>query len=328
MKFINKKISCMVLSMVLLVSVCTGCADKNIEFSYKDNYKTGSFNFTNDTGDLTALPFAAGLCVVGDTNTDNASLDMSQASSAVLFSINNNEVLYTKNAYERLQPASITKILTALVALKYGNLDDVITVTDNCKVTERGAQVLGFQAGDTLTLEQALNCLLIYSANDVALIIAEHISGSVDAFVQLMNEEAKKLGATNSNFVNPNGLSADNHYTTAYDLYLIFNEAIKNEKFKEIIHTKSYSTTYTTKDGTQKQISFNTTNQYLSESVPSPENIVVIGGKTGTTAAAGSCLILLSKDAAGNSYISVILKSTDHGTLYNQMTDLLQQINN
>ena len=104
-----------------------------------------------------------------------------------------------------------------------------------------------------MTLDQALHILLMYSANDAAMLIAENVGGSVDHFVEMMNEEAMRLGATNTSFANPHGLSDDNHFTTAYDLYLIFNEAIKYDSFNEIIHMTSYQTTFYDKDGKAKE---------------------------------------------------------------------------
>ena len=226
-----------------------------------------------------------------------------------------------------MYPASLTKVMTALIALKYGQLDDTVTASQNVLITESGAQLCGFKPGDTLTMEQALHGLLMYSGNDAGVLIAEHISGDVESFAALMNEEAKKLGATGTNFVNPHGLTDDQHYTTAYDLYLIFNEAMKYEKFKEIIHTNQYSTIYHDADGKEKELKFNTTNQYLVGNVSSPDGVTVIGGKTGTTNAAGACLILLSKNSAGNQFVSVVLQAENRDYLYEGMTNLLKEIN-
>ena len=181
--------------------------------------------------------------------------------------------------------------------------------------------------GDTMTLEQALHLLLISSANDVALMIAENIGGTVEHFLEMMNDEAKRLGATNTNFANPHGLTDPDHYTTAYDLYLIFNEAIKYDKFNEIIHMSEYQTIYYDKNGNEKKKTIKTTNRYLRGTVETPENVTIIGGKSGTTMAAGSCLIILSKDAKGSSYISVILHSKNIDELYKEMTTLLEEIN-
>lgn len=164
-----------------------------------------------------------------------------------------------------MYPASLTKVMTALVALQNASPDTVLTATDSVKITESGAQLCGLKAGDTMTLDQALHILLMYSANDAAMLIAENIGGSVDHFVEMMNEEAQRLGATNTSFANPHGLSDDNHYTSAYDLYLIFNEAIKYDSFNEIIHMTSYQTAYYDKDGKAKELTVNNTNRFCGE---------------------------------------------------------------
>ena len=262
----------------------------------------------------------------GDMGTDAADVDTEALTAAGLFDLNNHEVLYARNIHERLNPASLTKVMTALVALKYGNTDDTITVTDEAMITESGATLCGLEVGDQLTLNQALHALLIHSANDAAAAIAVHIGGSIEGFAELMNEEAVAIGATNSHFVNPHGLTADNHYVTAYDMYLIFNEALQYDLISEIIHMTSYETVYMDSEGNSKTLSFNTTNQYLTGTYKAPGQVTVIGGKTGTTSAAGSCLILLARDTAGSPYISVILKATARDVLYEQMTRLLNVI--
>ena len=305
----------------------TGCGEEGIPFPYDPNYEVSGFRTVSEDDFVTAEPFAAQLCVAsGDVNVNDAVVDMSEATAAGLFDLNRRTVLYAKNIHERLAPASLTKLMTAVVALKYGNPDDIITVTAGARVTESGAVLCGLQEGDQLTLNQALHVLLIHSANDAALAIAEHVAGSVEQFCSLMNEEAAAIGATNSHFVNPNGLTADDHYVTAYDMYLIFNEALKYDMINEIISMSSYDTVYTGADGSQKTFSYMNTNQYISGEAKAPDNVTVIGGKTGTTSAAGNCLILLVRDTAGNPYISVILRSSQRDYLYAEMTDLLDEI--
>lgn len=285
-----------------------------------------SFNVVSKQNTRTAVPFATNICVVeGDllsAKTDN----LGNANSAGLFDVKGKEVLYSQAAHERIFPASLTKVMTAIVALKYGNVNQTLTATNAVNVTEKGAQLCGLKPGDVLTLDQALRILLLYSANDAAMLIADSVAGSVDRFVELMNEEAQKLGATNTNFVNPHGLSDNNHYTTAYDLYLIFNEAIKYETFNEIIQMSSYQTTYYDKDGKEKKFDKTTTNLFVRGDYKAPENVTVIGGKTGTTAAAGHCLIMLSRDENGAPYISVVCGATSTEELYKGMIDLLNEI--
>ncbi len=121
--------------------------------------------------------------------------------------------------------------------------------------------------------------LLINSANDAAVLIAEGVGGSVENFCEMMNEEALALGATNSHFVNPHGLTDDNHYTTVYDMYLIMNEAIKFEVFREIIHMDSYTTVYHDKNRAEKEITVNSTNYYFIGKADPPSGITILGGK-------------------------------------------------
>ena len=300
----------------------TGCGNVSYTFPYDPDYSVSSYRIVNSESHDTATAFASDLCVV-QNEASYAQLDMTDISSAAVFDINRSQVLYAKNVYEKLYPASLTKVMTALIALKYGNMEDTLTASQNVLITESGATLCGIKPGDTMTLTQALHILLIYSANDIAVLIAEHIGGSIEGFAEMMNKEAKALGATNSNFVNPHGLSDDNHYVTAYDMYLIFKEAIKYDLFTEIIHMTSYDTTYYDSAGNPKEVSINTTNRYLNGDCAMPENITVIGGKTGTTKAARSCLILLAKDTFGNPYISIIMRAETRDILYDGMTRLL-----
>lgn len=332
MKCINKKmdfsrkITVLLSVMFLFTTGLCGCGQKSYSFSYDPDTSVSAFRITENSKAEAAASFASALCVADSDISGSGSVDMSQASAAGLFDLNNHEVLYAKNIHERLYPASLTKVMTALVALKYGNPEDIITVTANAQITESGAQLCGLKEGDHLTLDQALHALLMYSANDAGVAIAEHIGGSVEGFADMMNEEALAIGATNSHFVNPHGLQDENHYVTAYDMYLIFNEAMKYDLFTEIIHMTSYNTTYTDKDGNTKELDFETTNQYLKGVYQAPDNITVIGGKTGTTNAARNCLILLARDTSGSPYISVILGASERGILYEEMTALLQEI--
>lgn len=315
----------LILATALLL---TGCGSNEIAMAYDDKMPVSSFSISDITDAEVAKSFASDLCVTSEDVLVGTDVDLSEAASAGLFDLKNKKVLYAKNIHEKLYPASLTKVMTALVALKYGKLDDMITVTDNVSITESGAQLCGLEKGDQLTLDQALHALLINSANDAGVAVAEHVGGSLEGFAELMNQEAKLIGATNSHFVNPHGLSDNNHYVTAYDMYLIFNEAIQYERFAEIIQTTTYDTIYKNSEGEEKTLSFQTTNQYLQGAYSAPGNVTVLGGKTGTTNAAGNCLILYSKDTQSNSYISVILRSKERAILYDQMTDILTEIGN
>ena len=269
--------------------------------------------------------FAADLCVVTDESAYDPGFITSEAGA--LFDVNNRQTLYSKDAFETMYPASITKVMTALIAIKYGNLGDTVTVTEDAVINEPGATLCGIKPGDKLTLEQLLYGLMLPSGNDAAAAIAIHMDGSIEAFADQMNEEARKLGAVDSHFVNPHGLHSENHYTTAYDLYLIFNEAFKYPVFREIIESKSYTANYTSAAGDSVSKTWKCSNQFITGERDTPQGVTVLGGKTGTTKAAGYCLIIASKDdATDGNFISVVLKSDSRPHLYDNMTNIISKI--
>lgn len=322
----TNKIFAIGFSLLFLVCGITGCGYDKYDMPYTADSKISSFRIVDLEGTRDTVPsFASSLCVAS-SDVNSSSAQIPTGTSAGLFDIYGKNTIFAKNIHETLPPASLTKIMTAIVALKYGTPDQVFTATSNVKVAERDAQILGLKVGDQMTLDQALHVLLLYSANDVANLIAEGIGGSVDDFVALMNEEALKLGATNTHFCNPHGLSEDSHYTTAYDLYLITNEAIKFELFNEIVLSPDYHSVYYDATGNEQKVDIKSTNRYIQGNENAPDGITVIGGKTGTTEAAGSCLVIISKDTRSNPYISVVLHSTNRENLYQNMNSLLSLI--
>lgn len=249
------------------------------------------------------------------------------ASSSLLINTTDNEFVFADNIYQKMYPASLTKIITALVVLEQGNLDDTVIISKNaCSIYESGAKLCGFSEGDEIDLRSLLNVFLVYSGNDAGVALAEHISGSEEEFAKEMNKTAKRLGAVHSNFVNSHGLHHDNHYTTAYDLYLVFNELLNYDEFISIINKSSVTTSYLQAEKTTMTHQYMNTNRYLLGKADRPENISIIGGKTGTTQKAGSCLILYSLDNNEKEYISVILHAESGNYLYEQMTYLLSMI--
>ena len=268
--------------------------------------------------------FASDLCVV----TDDASYDPDFVTSqaAALFDMDDREVLYSKDVFERMYPASITKIMTALVAIKEGDLKSRVLVTDDAVITEPGATLCGIEPGDTLTLEQLLYGLMLPSGNDAGAAIAVHIAGSIEAFSDMMNEEAVRLGATGTHFVNPHGLNDPDHYTTAYDLYLIFNEALKYPVFRQIVGTTAYTANYHNKNSEPVSKTWKGSNWFMTGERETPDGLKVFGGKTGTTKAAGYCLIMASRDDSDKEYISVVLKADSRPHLYDNMTNIISKI--
>lgn len=190
--------------------------------------------------------------------------------------------LYEKNAYERTAMASTTKILTCIIALENSNKSDIVTVSK--KASNISGSCLGLNSNTKITMNDLLYGLMLRSGNDCAIAIAEHISGSVEDFSNLMNQKAFELGLFNSSFVTPHGLDNENHYTTAYDLALLTNYALKNPDFKKIVSTKRATIFY---NNSTTEIS--NTNELLGNLDG------VYGVKTGFTFEAGRCLVSACK---------------------------------
>lgn len=307
----------------LLYTLKDGMVKKPIQEFRSDREFENSL--LSDSGQR-AEPFAANLCIVEENvPLESASLEADQ--KGILLDLNNRKVLYAQGAYDRVYPASITKIMTGMLALKYGNLDETVTISEENVTLEEGSQVCGFQVGDKVTMDQLLHCLLVYSGNDAASAIAENVAGSTSAFVDMMNSYAAQLGCTGTHFTNPHGLQDENHYTTPYDIYLMLKEALNYPEFTEITQLPSYTVTYTKADGSQMSTSLAATDHYLTGEATAPKNVAVLGGKTGTTSLAGNCLALLSQNAYGQPFVSIVMGASTKEILYQQMNSLLENIN-
>ncbi len=170
-----------------------------------------------------------------NVNESRAAVDIS-AKSAILIEAESGRVLYEQNAFEKMPMASTTKIMTAIVALENSGLGEIVEVGPNASGVEGSS--IWLSVGEKITLSDMLFGLMLASGNDAAIAIAEHVGGSLEKFVEMMNSKAKEIGAYNTHFCNPNGLPVDNHYTTAYDLALISAHAMKNEFFREVVKTE------------------------------------------------------------------------------------------
>lgn len=267
--------------------------------------------------------FGKDLCVAGTEDKLSQNVTASLSEAAGLFDIKENTFKFGKNIYGRVYPASTTKILTAYVALKHGDLTKSATVTEQELQLEEGSSTCGLSVGDTISLEELLYGLMLCSGNDAANVIADLVSGSTEKFADLMNQEALALGATNSHFINPHGLHSEEHYTTVYDMYLIFQAALQEEKFVSVISSQSHTASFTNSAGEAASKDWLNTNKYLNGEVETPEGIQVLGGKTGTTNDAGYCLVLYSKNNSGVPHISIVYKAESRENLYHEMTELL-----
>lgn len=286
------------------------------------SYEKNAYNASVHTSKF----FADNLCVSNKDVKFEKFHTNDQFHGALLYDIKNKNVMYSERVNDQLFPASTTKILTAYVALKYGDLNEYVTVSKNATKVPSDSSTAHLQAGDILTLKDLLYALMLPSGNDSAVAIAEHISGSVDEFVKLMNKEANALGASNTHFTNPHGYQDKEHYTTAYDLYLIFNECIKNETFLKIISSSSYDAVISQADGTSRLVTWPQSNQFITGARNIPKGLTLFGGKTGNTFDAGSCILLYGQDSKNTPFIAIIMGATSRRNLYDNMTFLLDAI--
>lgn len=214
--------------------------------------------------------------------------------SCILLNLNTGKILYSKNANEKYYPASTTKVMTAILALENCNLTDMATVSHdavfNVPVGYTNAALV---EGEEISIRDLLYALMVPSANDAAFVLAEHIAGTVDNFSDMMNQKAEEIGCKNTHFVNPNGIHSEDHYSTAYDLALIGQYAMKNEALRKIVSTTQYTLPTTNKyDKTDRILS--TTNELIKTSSRYYYEYAT-GCKTGYTDAAKNCIIATAK---------------------------------
>jgi len=222
------------------------------------------------------------------------------AEAAVLVDRDTGQVIWAKNPDRRMNPASLTKIMTGLLAVEEGNPTDTVTVSKHADLVWEG-QVIGLNAGDRLPLLDLMRAALIYSANDSTVAIGEHIAGTEARFLELMNLKARLLGTTGTRYANTNGYTDPNHYTTARDLAIITRFALTRPLFAEVVRTPAAVLHWI---GTSKQLEIYTTNRLLGGYAG------LHGVKTGTTGAAGRCVVVTAA-RDNHRLIAVVLRSGD-----------------
>ena len=242
-----------------------------------------------------------------------------QASAGIVMDLDTGAIVYAKNIQRKLYPASITKILTALLTLEHASLDDTITCTSAVYDLDDNASNIALQEGEQISVRDALYALMLESANDAANALAVHISGSVSAFADLMNQKAQELGCTVSHFANPSGLPNDDHYTCARDFALIAAAAYDNENFRKLIATKEYEIKPTNMTADSRVFAnhhkmIQTDSDYYDD--------VCTGGKTGFTESAWNTLVTFG-EKDGKRLVCVLLHGNGAPQNYRETTDLL-----
>ncbi len=240
------------------------------------------------------------------------------AEGGIVMDADTGTVLYEKNIHNAYYPASITKILTALIVIENCDLDEMVTFSHNAVFNvEEGSSNAALDVGDTLSVRDCLYAMLLKSANEAANALAEHTAGSIEAFSELMNEKAASLGCTDSHFANPSGLNNPDHYTSAYDMALIARAAFQNDTFVEIDSTLYYDLPETKRnpDGLRIYPGHRMLRKNSSLYYPG-----IIGGKTGYTSLAGNTLVTCA-ERDGLKLICVVLNG--HTTHYTDTTAML-----
>lgn len=254
-----------------------------------------------------------------------------QCPSVVLIHADTGKILYEKEAYKPMYPASTTKIMTAILVLENAELTDIATVSyDAVMSVPVGYSHANLQIGEQFTIEQLLHVLLIPSANDAANVLAEYVGGSIAEFADMMNQKATEIGCQNTHFVNPSGIHNNDHYSTAYDLALMGQYAMKNDTFRSIVCKTSFSLPATNQYSSDDRV-FITTNDLLRINTSSkPDNYYypyAIGIKTGFTTPARNCLVAQSS-RDGLDFIVTVLGGTQNTSGISQRySDTIQLFN-
>lgn len=308
-------------------SIC-GCAKKAqpVDCAYNGNFS----DYSGDASVISyAKTFASDIAVVPvdlDNSPDSYEI---VAESALLINITDSEVLFSKNPHNIQYPASTTKVMTALVSLENATTD-VYTVGEEILITEENAVTCDYRVGDVIPYEVVLHGALLRSGNDAAAALAMCAAKSLDEFCDMMNARAVSVGATHTNYVNVHGLFEAEHVTTPYDLYLIFNEAIKNKTFLNTISKSTYQNVFkriTSYKEYRIIADYTSTNPFFSDEATAPEHVCIIGGKSGYTAQAGRHYVLLC-ESGGEKYIALVMKTQDKSTLSADLEYLLSLIPN
>jgi len=254
----------------------------------------------------------ADVSVTNGCHTVNAARPLSESKqlvetskAVILFELNSDTLLYAWNPDTTIYPASMVKLMTAIIALERGSLTDTVEVTRAAlNQVAIGSVSAGLKAGEHISLEALLYCMMTASANDAAVVIAEHIAGSQEAFVYMMNEKAAQLGCTGTHYSNAHGLHDEQTYTTARDICRIMDYALENPQFKALFTAKNYTVPATDKSDSRY---IQTTNYMMSKEYTSKYfDARVTGGKTGATDQAGRCLVLTA-EAGGMNLLGIVM---------------------
>ena len=319
-----KKLLPVFLSCLLMTAICfAGCGRK--EVSYDSIYEREVLSvLTEDSPVVTRLPAKSeGFCVV-DGKRDFDPNYITASFAGVFADDGSGELLYEKNALERMYPASLTKCMTALLVLEYAEDLDTVVKTGDMSLygLSSSSSSADLQSFSEYTVRDLLTGLLVPSGNDAALVLSEYVAGTTEAFVKKMNEKALALGMVDTHFTNPHGLFDKNHYTTVYDLYLLMHACMQYREFIDIAGAPFLSIYPKLSDGSVREQRYVSSNSYLKNYTIPPEGVKLLAVKTGYTVSAGRCLIFAG-EYAERRFIAVIGHAASYDLVYEEMNRLL-----
>lgn len=316
------RIIAMTMAITILLSGC-GWSDKNVLLAHEH----GLSEDVDSVSSLTAgtQQWSGTQLCIPDEQAMYEDEEIN-AQTALLFRLDQPEAVYAKNVYQEMNPASITTLFTAYVVLQNKELSDTVTVTADAVSNLYRTSTVGLEQGDQLTVEQLLYGMLLCSGVDAANVLAIETAGSMEAFVRMMNAAAEDCGCVDTQFENPNGLTATGHYTSAYDIYLILRRLSEDERFMKIISAGTYEAVYKDADGNKKEETYTSTVQYVEDGVSQIGSVSIVGGKTGTTQSAGHCLALICENREGERYLAVVMKASSRDRLYEQIEHIVKKI--
>lgn len=278
------------------------------------------------TGIKLVMFIAAGIFLMLQANTAEAKKMNLSADSAVVMDVESGTILYEKNMNKKEYPASITKIMTALLAIENSSMSETVTYSKSAVLNlESGASNMELVPGEKLSMEDSLYGVLLRSANEACNGVAEHIAGSIDNYVAMMNKRAKELGCTGTHFANTNGLWMKNHYTTSHDMALIAREAFKNPAFAKITGTKRYNIKKTNKTKHERLL-VNHHGMLVAGQYPQYVYEYCVGGKTGFTSKCRYTLVTFAKKK-DMTLVSVVMRADAPWTGSNEYTDTTKLLN-
>lgn len=272
------------------------------------------------------LLLALGSCIFLHAATSEAKNFNLSADSAIVMDVQSGTILYQKNMDKKQYPASITKIMTSLLAIENSSMSETVTYSKGAVTNlESGASNIGLVPGEKLSMEESLYAILLMSANEACNGVAEHIAGSIDDYVAMMNKRAKELGCTGTHFANTNGLWMKNHYTTAHDMALISREAYKNPDFAKITGTKRYNIKKTNKAKNGHSL-VNHHGMLVAGKYPQYVYEYCVGGKTGFTLKCRYTLVTYAKKN-DMTLVSVVMRAEAPWNDLNEYSDTTKLLN-